>query len=172
MTARVALLLLVAAPWIVGTAAAQEEAAPEPGAQPSGDAPSAGAPSLGIDALLRPRMPVSASRELRGGRDRRSWLEAFAAARGEVAEYEETVAETQAAIRAASRGDWGYTPAGGGVPSDPEVQKLSARLKRDRQSLEAARQRLRDLEVEASLLGVPDEWRDPPSDPEPETTSR
>jgi hypothetical protein len=39
------------------------------------------------------------------------------------------------------------------------VLKLRAALKRDRQSLEAARQRLREIEVEASLAGVPDAWR-------------
>jgi hypothetical protein len=42
------------------------------------------------------------------------------------------------------------------------VLKVRAQLRRDRQSLEASRQRLRDLDVEASLAGVPEDWRKPP----------
>ena len=57
------------------------------------------------------------------------------------------------------------SPTGGGMPSDPEVLRLRAQLRRDRQSLEAARQRLRDLDVEASLAGVPDDWMQPPTAP-------
>ena len=45
-----------------------------------------------------------------------------------------------------------------GEATDPEVLKLRAQLRRDRQSLEASRQRLRDLRVEASLAGVPEDW--------------
>ena len=38
-------------------------------------------------------------------------------------------------------------------------------LRRDRQSLETARQRRRELEVEASLAGVPEAWRHPGKTP-------
>ena len=65
----------------------------------------------------------------------------------------------QEGIRAAAPDDWSFSPTGGGMPSDPEVLRLRAQLRRDRQSLEAARQRLRDLDVEASLAGVPDGWK-------------
>ena len=78
----------------------------------------------------------------------------------EVADLEGKVDFTQDKLRVAAAGDWNYSPAGGEA-TDPEILKLRAQLRRDRQSLETARQRLRDLQVEASLAGVPEEWRGP-----------
>ncbi len=142
-------------------------AAPDPAAPDAGSPSQQEEPSLGLDSLLRPRsgFDVAApqpSSELPGGRDREQWTEAFAEARAEVGDLEQRVSEGQEKMREASGGDWGYTPVGGGAPSDPEMLKLRAQLKRDRQSLETAQARLRDLEVEASLSGVPDSWRAPP----------
>ncbi|MGH2900204.1 MAG: hypothetical protein ACRDMZ_16135, partial [Solirubrobacteraceae bacterium] len=80
--------------------------------------------------------------------------------RAEVADLEGKVEAIQNRLRQVTSGDWNYTPSGGEA-TDPEVLKLRAQLRRDRQSLEASRQRLRDLQVEASLAGVPEEWRGP-----------
>ena len=98
-----------------------------------------------------------------GGRSRGSWEAKFARARNEVAGLELNLVEAQERYREASSGEWGYSPVGGGMPSDPEVLKIRAEMKRDRQSLEAARKRLRELGVEASLAGVPEEWTLPTS---------
>jgi hypothetical protein len=78
----------------------------------------------------------------------------------EVADLEAKVEVSQNRLRQTASGDWNYSPAGGQA-TDPEVLKLRAQLRRDRQSLEASRQRLRDLRVEASLAGVPAEWLAP-----------
>lgn len=118
-------------------------------------------PSLGLDSLLTPRSVVLHETGLRGGKDREAWRQEFEQARNEVAELEKQVASVQQVIRDKHRGDWGYTPTGGGAPSDPEILRLRAELKRDRQSLETAQNRLRDLEVEASLAEVPDSWLAP-----------
>ncbi len=143
--------------------AAEPSALPDSGAQPSADA-APGQPSLDLDSLLRPRggfegSPKPQSRELRGGRDREAWHEVFSEAQVELSELQSRVADLQQQLRDASGGEWNFSPVGGGIPSDPEVLKLRAQLKRDRQSLEAAQDRLRDLEVEASLASVPDSWR-------------
>ena len=143
-------------------------AVPESGVLPSADA-RARQPSLDLDSLLRPRGDFEESRkpgkpELRGGRDREEWHKAFSEAQLEVSELQGRVAELQQQVRDASGGEWNFTPIGGGIPSDPEVLKLRAQLKRDRQSLEAAQDRQRDLEVEASLASVPDSWRDTGND--------
>ncbi len=144
-------------------AAAEPPAVPESRAQPSADAPPS-QPSLDLDSLLRPRGAFESShkppkQELRAGRDRQEWHQVFSEAQIEVSELRGRVAELQREIRGASGGEWSYTPVGGGIPSDPQVLKLRAQLKRDRQSLEAAQVRLRELEVEASLASVPDSWR-------------
>jgi hypothetical protein len=44
------------------------------------------------------------------------------------------------------------------------VLKARAQIQRDRQSLDAAERRLRDLKVEASLAGVPPDWQAPPKE--------
>ena len=139
---------------------AQEGGAEE---RPSGAPP----PKLDLGDLLRPRpdfepsAPGPAS-ELLGGKDEVAWREVFGQARTEVSALEGRVAKTQAELRTLSgdAGEYSFSPLQGGEHTDPEVQQLRSELKRDRQSLETARGRLRDLEVEASLAGVPDAWRD------------
>jgi hypothetical protein len=102
---------------------------------------------------------------MRGGKDRPTWESEFVDSRREIEELEMRIAETQERLREIVPDDWSFTPSGGGAPSDPEVLKLRASLRRDRQSLKAVRQRLLDLEVEASLAGVPDSWRQPTAEP-------
>jgi hypothetical protein len=114
-------------------------------------------PSLDLDRLLKPRAAPS-MRTRYGGKDREAWSRDFSNARSEVAELEDKVEAAQQKYRQVSDAEWGYSPIGGGTPTDPEVLRVRAEIKRDRQSLEAARQRLRELGVEASLAGVPKEW--------------
>ncbi len=135
-----------------------------PGPEDVGPAPKPQPPSkpLDLDRLLRPPGGAIAPpvEQTYGGRDRGAWQDEFVRARAEVADLEGKVENLQSRLREATGGDWNYAPAGGEI-SDPEVLKLRAQLRRDRQSLEASRQRLRDLQVEASLAGVPEEWRGP-----------
>ena len=121
------------------------------------------APTLDLDRLLKPRTTPSLQRRF-GGRSRGAWEAEFARARNEVAGLELKVAEAQVRYREASSAEWGYSPTGGqGMPTDPEVLRIRAEIKRDRQSLETSRKRLRELGVEASLAGVPEEWTLPTS---------
>jgi hypothetical protein len=164
---------LLAATLVIGAhsgAAAGEsdipdEKSPPPAPQatePAPDAPDAPPPkSLDLDRLLRPpAVSLQPAGKTYGGRNERGWKEEFRKARQEVSDLEGKVEAGQEHLRSASAGEWNYSPAGGEV-TDPEVLKLRAQLKRDRQSLEASRQRLRDLDVEASLAGVPEDWRKP-----------
>jgi hypothetical protein len=130
---------------------------PEPATDPDAPPPK----SLDLDRLLHPSaVRMQPTGKIYGGRDRKGWLEEFRKARQEVSDLEGKVEAGQQHLRSASSGEWNYSPAGGEI-TDPEVLKLRAQLKRDRQSLEASRQRLRDLDVEASLAGVPEDWRKP-----------
>ena len=161
-------LSLLAPLLLSGTLAAPADAqdkevpASEPAPVATSPAPApAPAPGqkLDLDRLLRPRGPApSAGEQTYGGRDRAGWEEQFKKARLEVSDLERKVDFTQDRLRQAAAGDWNYSPAGGEAV-DPEILKLRTQLRRDRQSLETARQRLRDLQVEASLAGVPEEWR-------------
>ena len=143
---------------------AAEGRAEEAGSTPKGsDGASSGSvkPKLSLDRLLRVPPPLVESSALRGDKDRERWQQEFTTVRAEIAELEEEIRKTQDELRASSGGDWQFSPTGGGPTQDPEVLKLSSTLRRDRQSLRAARQRLRELEVEASLAEVPDFWRHP-----------
>lgn len=155
------MVLLVGLPIVGASAERGDEAA---GSAPdSGSAPDPGVPGgdLDLDRLLRVPNVAPPPRQELGGRTRRGWEAAFAEARGEVEELELRIAETQATMREASGGSMTFSPTGGGPSTDPEVMRLRNSLKRDRRSLETARGRLRDLEVEASLAGVPDSWQRP-----------
>ena len=144
----------------VGPGRAEEEARPEPGPTQL--------PVLrgnGLERLLRIPPTVDLAPARRGQRDEETWREAFREARLEVSELEQRIEATQTRLRDASPANWGFTAPGAGQQSDPEVLRLRAMLRRDRQSLESSRERLRDLDVEASLAGVPDAWREPVSRP-------
>lgn len=149
--------------WIAAVPAwAEPESAPADAAAERAveSGPEAARPALSLDSLLTPRTGEWGLREtLRGGRDRESWRREFGDARAEVTQLEGQVDEVQEKLRAASAGsNWSYAPAGAGEAVDPEVMKLRSHLRRDRASLDSARARLRDLEVEASLAEVPDHW--------------
>jgi hypothetical protein len=134
---------------------APTEAAPAPAPDAAPKKP------LSLDRLLNPGVVRAQPTGNYGGRDQKAWQEEFRRAREEVSDLEGKVEAGQKHLRSASGGEWNYTPAGGEA-TDPEVLKLRAQLRRDRASLETSRQRLRDLDVEASLAGVPEDWRKPP----------
>lgn len=147
--------------WAVGV---QAEEVPTSGRSPGTSSEGSGAkpsPNLDLDSLLRiPPGGVEAP-DLRGGKDRSTWQSEFSEANAEVQELEQRIAEAQEKLRESAPDDWSFTPGGGGTPSDPEILTLRAGLRRDRQSLDAARRRLQELEVEASLAGVPESWHEP-----------
>jgi hypothetical protein len=162
---RAAVLIALLA-WPLALLAQQQDEAPAPSAPPP-----ARSPELGLERLLNPRAntPAAPRGDAPGGKDREAWEREFLKARSEVAELRARVEATQSEMRDAAGAGWSYSP-GGGQAENPEMLKRKAQLKRDRQSLDAAEQRLRDLEVEASLAGVPQEWMHPaePSSPSPE----
>ncbi len=141
-----------AAPSVAAPKAEEGATAPDPAPPPK---------SLDLERLLQPgAVHAQPTGKLMGGRDQRAWREEFRHAREEVSDLEGKVEAGQKNLRSAAANEWNYTPTGGEA-TDPEVLKLRAQLRRDRQSLEASRQRLRDLDVEASLAGVPEDWRKP-----------
>jgi hypothetical protein len=163
----VVLLCFVLSALLAAPAAAQE--APDAPDANSSDTPTPSTgpttppkPSIGLDRLLQlpTRRPYDQDPRT-GGKDRETWVGDFADAREEVRDLEEQIEENSEKLRGLSRSDWGFSPTGGGPPTDPEVLAVRAQLKRDRESLETARRRLRDLEIEASLAGVPADWTRP-----------
>jgi hypothetical protein len=164
LAARLALLTSIA--LVASAAVGQDETRGDD--SDSRPAPPAGAP-LDLDKLLNPRVESSRSEvpTRPGGKDRDAWQREFANAYTEVRQLREKVDASQRKMReAAGDANYSYSPAGATETFDPEVLKARAQIQRDRQSLQAAERRLRDLKVEASLAGVPADWQVPPPSPE------
>ncbi len=74
-------------------------------------------------------------------------------------------AQDELAEVAGSKDEWQFSPPG--LPAEPGDEdttssfQLRQEVKRQRSEVDRSRSRLRDLEVEANLDGVPDDWRDP-----------
>ena len=135
--------------------------------------PAAGAdepdpPSVPLDRLLKlpSSAPVQARVEKRGGSTRGQWQARFEKAREERETARLALGEVRAELEKTAGGEaWKMTAPGlGGAASQSETPldfKLSQDLKRSREELERTERQLQDLEVEANLAGVPENWRQP-----------
>ena len=131
---------------------------------------SASPPPVQLDRLLKLPSDLRYDTERRGGATRAEWQQRFEDAYQERDAAAVGLAEAQAELQQVSGTEdaWTFTPPGipGGV-GDSSDKPLSQRLRKeiDRHSadLQRAQARLRDLDVEANLAGVPDAWRGAPS---------
>ncbi len=149
---RSVLVLLVASTGLASGAVAGQEA------ERAGQS----VPPVSLEELLalpetyRPRL------EQRGGATRSEWRERFRVAREEVEAARAGLARAQAELEAhaGTGGDWNLAPpgVGSGLTGDARAGQLRAEIKRYRKELERAERQLRELEVEAELAGVPEDW--------------
>ena len=93
------------------------------------------------------------------------WRTRFAEARTVLANSEMSLAKSklELAEMAESNGGWGVAPPVPGMqvrPNEgPMNYGLSQRIKRHESEVDDAKRRLVDLEVEANLASVPEDWR-------------
>jgi len=132
--------------------------------------PAAGAdqpdpPSVPLDRLLKlpSSTPVHSRVEKHGGSTRSQWQARFEKAREERETARLALEEVRAQLEDASDGDaWKMTAPGLGgaaMPSETPLDfKLSQDLKRSREELARTERQIQDLEVEANLAGVPEDW--------------
>lgn len=148
------LAALLAAPGGVG---AQAEAPAPPG-------------KVDLDKLLKLPDGLEFDVEKRGGLTRSEWLARFDEARQSLAYARSSLADAQERLsRFAGRSDnWNMAPPGLPVEaaeSGADTQKLRDEIRRWRAEIERSEARLRELDVEASLAGVPESWRGARSEP-------
>jgi hypothetical protein len=153
--------------------AAQGDPTPE-----SSAAPKAGSPDVGLDSLLRlPPTPSPASEPRAGGVTRQEWQQRFTAARGDVETARQAIDKAQDELGKLARGtdSWQMSApgaqAGAQSETSPMSYKLRQELRNQREELASAERRLTDLEVEANLAGVPEEWTRPPGEAAPKPKS-
>ncbi len=128
---------------------------------PSGDP---GGPNL--DQLLKLPSSVEYSTEKKGGATRSEWRQRFHDARASVKAADKALkkAQDELAEVAGSKDDWQFAPPGLPANSSEDSTssfKLRQEVKRQRSEVERSKARLRELDVEANLGGVPEDWRDP-----------
>jgi len=115
-----------------------------------------------------------ASIDKRGGNTRSEWEQRFRKVRADHEKAETELAATRAALEkkaATQSGQWRVSAPGlGGAVSaegsdSPLDYRLTQDLRRNREELVRSERRIQDLEVEANLAGVPQDWR---GEPQPE----
>ena len=132
------------------------------------DEPAQTAPPVAYDALFRlPSETAAPSAPSESGAlDRKRWEERFAAVRGDLDGARAELAKSQAQLESMARKTENWQMAAPGAQptaeNSPVSYKLRQDIRRQREEVGRAERRLRELEVEASLAGVPPEWRAAP----------
>jgi hypothetical protein len=124
-----------------------------------------GAASPSLDRLLKIPDATDYSTDVKGGASRAEWRQRFGDARSAVASAERALAASQAKLAdsAGEKSEWQFSPPG--VPAQEATQdsssnyQLREQVRRQRGELDRSRARLRELDVQANLAGVPEEWR-------------
>jgi hypothetical protein len=137
---------------------------PPPAAAEEATAP----PTVDLDRLLRLPQSLDLEPAARGSATKAEWRERFDTARSELAEARAALAETQAKVaevagetsawQMSAPGIGGLDP-GAGTRDGPLDYDLSNEMRRNRREVARAERRLSELEIEANLAGVPEDWR-------------
>lgn len=135
------------------------------GAEEGSDEPAEPAPrSVELDKLLELPDSLDYRVERRGGLTRTEWQARFHEARSAIEEAETKLARAQEELEglASETSQWQLAPPGAGAasPEAPLSYRLRQDIRRYKAERERATRRLRDLQIEANLAGVPDSWRE------------
>ena len=160
--------LLLAASIAIGDACAAWAAGAESSGSASGSAPPASA-APDLEHLLK--LPdTDYGFEKKGGATRSEWRSRFLEARSGLEAAQAALAKAEHALAGAA-GDnkaWTFTPPGlpaGANMNETDDAQLRQEVKKDRAEVDRAQTRLRELEVQANLAGVPEDWRGPRTEP-------
>lgn len=147
------------------SAAAEEPAVVEPGSAPApGPAPAEAPPTTGValDQLLTLPADRTYSVEKKGGLTRGEWRTRYNEVRGDLEKERAAFEETQVKLEDAAGGAWSVNPIPGAeqdTSRNPVDFQLRTQLRRHRQEIDRLERKLRQLDIEANLAGVPEAWR-------------
>ena len=151
-TAALALACLV----LIGTGAARAEE------EAAGGAPAAEKPAE-LERLLTLPDGKSYGVDRRGGLSRGEWRTRFSELNEALVGERKALAEAEAKLdeAAGSASNWQMAPVPGLEPSPdaPLDYQLRVAIRRHRSEIERLERKLKQLEIEANLAGVPPEWR-------------
>jgi len=147
---------------LVAFASGPVRAADDGSSQP---APPAPAPAVPLDRLLElPQGFELRPPEQRSGQGEAEWRRRFMEARAQAEEARAALERSKAELAelATSSDAWTVAPPVGAPAASNEAPlsyALRQRINREEAAVNDSERRLRDLEVEANLADVPDEWR-------------
>jgi len=152
------------APADVSTGGAAQVPARAPAGAPGTPSPPAGP---GIDRFLKLPNAVTDSYDLerRGGATRSEWLERFGRARDDLEDAEEAYDEAMERLEETAVGanNWRFVPPGGDVGGENHDNiRLRREVAKRREERERAEKQLLELEIQANLHAVPEDWRAEP----------
>jgi hypothetical protein len=134
------------------------------GSPASAQAPTEPPGKVGLDQLLKIPDSLEFDVEKRGGLTRSEWMARFDEARASLANARAGLAESQEKLSkfAGRKDNWNMAPPGLPVEaaeSGGDTYRLRDEVRRWRAEIERSEARLRELDIEASLAGIPTSWR-------------
>jgi hypothetical protein len=126
--------------------------------------PAGDSPRVELDQLLKLPATLDYSLEKRGGQTEGEWRSRFRELHTDLETEKEGLAEAEEDLdRISGTSDaWQVAPPmpGAGPAADaPLDYRIRMTINRHREEIERLERELRELEVEANLAGVPDDWR-------------
>jgi hypothetical protein len=151
------LLALSAAAWLLAAPGVAEDAAPVEEPLAASESP----PPVGLDRLLKLPASVDYSVERRAGLTRGEWRTRFERIDTALEAEKQGLSTAQAELDrvAGSADQWLLGPPGMTNTEAPLDYRLRQEINRRKQEIERLESGRKDLEIEANLAGVPEDWR-------------
>ncbi|HEU4431280.1 MAG TPA: hypothetical protein VFT98_21150 [Myxococcota bacterium] len=151
----------VALAFVLASAVARAEGEGEP-APSATEPPAESKPGVALDQLLTLPEDRTYAVDRKGGMTRGEWRTRYGEVRADLQKERAALAVTQDKLDDASGAQWSVNPIPG-AESDPSKSpvdfQLRTELRRHREEIERLERKLRQLDIEANLAGVPEEWR-------------
>jgi hypothetical protein len=120
------------------------------------------ATGVALDQLLTLPQARTYSVERKAGLTRGEWRARYDEVRSDLQKERAAYEETQAKLEDAAGGAWSVSPIPGveqDTSRNPVDFQLRTQLRRHREEMDRLERKLRQLDIEANLAGVPEEWR-------------
>jgi len=147
-----------------GSAGQSEEPRAAAPSEAPAPAPGDAAPATGValDQLLTLPSNRTYSVERKGGLTRSEWRSRYGEVRGDLQKERDALEETQGKLEDAGGGQWSVNPIPGSdtdTSRSPIDFQLRTQLRKQREEIDRLERKVRQLDIEANLAGVPEEWR-------------